>query len=1028
MEKKLLNLKGMRVLAVLALLMLLSFTVHAQTVTGIVTGMDDGQPIPGVNIKLKGTERGTITDLDGKYSIDATGVDAVLIFSYVGYAAQEITVGTQTTIDVSLAPGEDLEEVVVVGYGVKKKSLVTGSISSVKGDDIAGAKANVASAMQGKTAGVTILPSSGAPGAAIKVRIRGTSSNGKSDPLYIVDGVKMTDISFLDPNDVESIEVLKDGASSAIYGAEGGNGVLMITTKKGKSGAAEINYGFQYGMQSAPELPELLNASDYTTYIDEVRPGTSSGTGYKADTDWLDEIFENAPIQKHYLSISAGNDKSSVMGSISYLNQDGIVGGSKANYERITGRINAEYNARKWLKMGVNMGYTFSERKNLPEDSRLDGLMARALLMDPFTPVVHQSNDLDHIQEGIDGGNPYVTDADGNYYGISRYTSGETVNPALTLALANGSTKTNQLTGSGFLNITPIKGLVITSRLGFNYSHANNHFFNKPYYYSGERNVSNANATVEDQMLTRAGWQWENFASFNKSFNDHDLGAVLGVSIEKNSQRHLRAVAGAMVVPNTIFSEMDYTMKTVESVYGGNMERRVASFFGRLSYSYASKYLLELSLRRDGTGTATLPDGSNWGTFSSVSAGWVLSNEDFWSIDAISYAKIRGSFGQNGSLSNLVNYTYSDDMTAQGTKYPLPVAGQYVPVWEADTQGNSDLTWETSEQLDLGLDLRFFNDKLTFGFDYFKKTTKDLLTLGSPVMSSGQSSPYINAGDVENSGLEFEVGYQNREGELKYSVNFNVTTLKNEVTNVNNNITLIEGTQLQPSWFSATAFKEGEPIWYFRGYKTDGFDSNGHVIIHDENGDGEITTADRTNIGDPHPDLLYGFNINLEYKGFDFNIAASGSRGNDVLIGWLKTDRANINIPKFMFDGRGSSYPIWDRDDEGNTLDPHFAQAMQSDLLVEDGSYLRIRQIGFGYTLPGALTKTIGLNRVRLGVSLENYFTFTKYQGIDPEAGSVEDNVFNAATSNKGTNASQGIDRGSMPIPRTVLFNLNIGF
>lgn len=993
----------------------LSFLMAQTTeVSGIITNTN-GEPLPGVNIVIKGTTQGTVTTVDGNYTLQVHPED-ILLISFIGFEGQEIVVGNQTTINIKLKDeSHDVDEVVVVGYGIQKKSLVTGSISSLKSEDMNKSSAFVESQLQGKTSGVTVLPSSGAPGSSVKIRIRGTSSNGKSDPLYIVDGIKVKDIDFVEPTDIESIEVLKDGASSAIYGAEGGNGVILITTKKGKAGEAVITYNFQSGIQSVGDLPELLGHEDYLTHLQEI--GAVMEGGFRADTDWLDEIFETASMQKHNFSISGGNDKMTFFASTSYLNQDGILGGSKANYERITGRVNADYQAKKWLKVGVNMNYTYSDRKNIGEDDVLDGVISRALLIDPLTPVYHEDNDIDHFQsEMIEKGLPYVTNDNGKYYGISRYVTGETVNPVLSLDLANGSTKRNRVFGSSFLTATPFSGFSVTSRFGIDFLYSNNHFYNQPYYYSAER--YRKIGTVEDNVDISSGFQWENFFTYDKTFGKHSINLVGGISMEKSYRRYLDAASGPMAIASDNFAEHDYTMKVDASVDGIRYDNKLASYFMRASYSYAGKYMLQASIRRDGSGTSLLPSGKNWGNFPSFSAGWLFSEESFWGLDFIDYGKLRGSWGENGSLSNLPYYSYSNNMTSQGLLYPT--MDGYVSVWEASTLGNADLTWETSRQLDIGLDLRFLEGNLSFSVDYFNKETLDLLTLGTPTAASGADSPYFNAGDVENKGFEFDLGFQNSPTKnFHYSINLNATKLKNEVTRLDDKISIIYGTKIQPDWTGATVFSEGEPIWYYYGYKTDGFDSSGNVIFKDVSGDGKISEDDRTNIGDPHPDWLYGANINLNYKNVDFSFTMQGSQGNDVLLAWIKTDRANVNLPKFMFDGRGKTYPKWN--------DPNAAKAFKSDLLVHDGSYLRIKQIQLGYTIPRSLTNKIAVNNARFFVSLEDFFTFTSYEGMDPEAGSIDPDEFDTGAQ-KGIGMSRGIDRGSYPIPRKVLFGCSISF
>lgn len=1017
MKKKLLKLKSVKALLTLVAFMLLSFAVSSQTVTGVVTGADDNQPIPGVNIKVKGTDRGTITDLDGKFSVDVSSGDAVLIFSYVGYSTQEIIVGTQTTIDVLLAVGEDLEEVVVVGYGVKKKSLVTGAISSIDAEDLENSSASrVETALQGKTPGVFILPQSGSPGAGMNVRIRGTGTNGNGNPLYIVDGIRMTNINDISPSDIKSVEVLKDAASSAIYGAEGGNGVVIISTKKGSNRDGQINYNFSYGIQSVGKLPQLMNASQYAEFQNEAGRNVVTSS---YDTDWLDAIFENAPITSHNLSFTGGNEKASYFNSISYFDQDGIIGGDKAKFKRFTVRSNVDYKIKKWLKIGTSINYARSSRSTLNEDSEFGGIISSALLIDPFTPTHYDANNLtSNMQALIDDGQPVRMDSDGRYFAISDNIQGEMINPLLQIDIAKGKNITDRVLGALSIEINPFEGLTITSRPGIDYNKSNFHSWTPMYYFSNERNNSSLSTIDNNNVFYQ--WQWENFATYQKSFGEGNLNVVLGMSAQESKSKFLNTNTSGMVREGDQYAEHNYTSSTEGIIFGNEFPNRLVSYFGRVSYDYKNKYMVQATLRNDLTSTTNVPKDGISGIFPSFSAGWTLSEEDFFPQGFVDVVKLRGSWGQNGSIQSITSlaqtrgqYLYTSTITTSGLRYPIDNSGSFVTAAEPGVLPNADLTWETSEQTNIGLDIKLWNSRISFSADYFIKKTKDLLMLGQPPAIAGTNPPMINAGDVENKGLELSIGLRNNEGDLKYGVNFNFATMKNEVTKLNVPTARLNGTGIGTgSWNGATAFEVGEPIWYFRGYETNGIDPNtGDPIFVDQNDDGVITDDDRVNLGDPHPDIMYGATLSLEYKGVDLSVNLQGQAGNQIVYGWMRTDRLSSNRHINFYENR------WTPSNTNASMPAANADSRMyaSDIMVADGDFLRVKQIQLGYNLPKNLLQAISISNARVYISLDDYFTFTKYEGMDVEAGSPNAN-------------SQGIDRGVYPTPRKVMFGLSVSF
>ncbi|WP_147678118.1 SusC/RagA family TonB-linked outer membrane protein [Algibacter pacificus] len=980
--------------------------VQAQKIIGTVS--DGNGPLPGASVLVKGTSNGTTTDFDGKFSLDNLSANAVLQISYMGYNSQEIAINNQTSINIVLVEdASQLEEVVVVGYGTQKKSLVTGAISSIKSSDIQNnASTRVEQAIQGKVSGISVLSNSGSPGAASKIRIRGTGSNGNSDPIYIVDGMKTSSIDNIDGGDIQSIEVLKDAASSAIYGTEGANGVVLITTKSGKNyDKPVISYNSQFGFQSERTQMTLMNETQYRTYLNEAGVQNISSNGI--NTNWLNEVFENAWVEKHHLSFAGGSEKSTYLLSGSYTNQDGIVGGDRANFKRYTARLNSKHKMNDWLEVGNNLSYSNTSRGVIVEDDEYRSILNNALLMDPLTPVTYNDGVPSNVANLANSGLTILSDKNGDYYGLPAYVTGEIANPLAMLTIQNKNIKTDKILGTFFANLTPIEGLVITSRLGIDVNYAVEHNWDPVYYVSSER--QNSIATVDDNITKTSSWLWENFATYTNTYKKHDYTILLGTTAEKYQSPDFYLFSGPMPKAGDNYAYHDYSQDDdLDKTGGSYVEKRKRSVFGRFSYSYDEKYLLEGTLRYDES--SAFSEANKGAYFPSLSAGWVMSNESFWKEDSkINYLKMRASWGQVGSDQNLYGNEDLQFYTSEGVKIPDGNGG-FLPGYEADDLPNADLTWETSEQLDLGMDLRAFDGKLSFTTDYYHKKTKDLIVSGNGLipLSVGRNFGSFNGGTVSNKGWEFELGYHNTFGDFSYGVNVNLSTLKNEVTQLAVD-SPIDGVNVRG--FDTTRFEEGQPIWYYRGYKTNGIDdTTGEPIIVDVDGSGDITANDITNIGDPHPDLLYGGQINLGYKNWDFNINFQGVQGNEIYMLWNRTDRPYSNKPAFLFDGRwtgGGSKASYPKADVSSDY------LYRSDLMVGDGSYMRIKQIQLGYSLPSQLLEKLKIDRLRLSLSVENYFTITNYQGLDPEAGSTD-------------NLSQGIDRGVYPIPGKIIFGLSV--
>ncbi|PZX20073.1 TonB-linked SusC/RagA family outer membrane protein [Breznakibacter xylanolyticus] len=994
-----------------------------QVVQGTVT--DDQQiPLPGVNVLVKGTMNGIVTDGTGAYRLDVSPED-ILAFSFIGFEDQQIAVGNQTTINVVMKEeSKDLGEVVVVGYGAQKKSLVTGAISSIKSDDIANSSSTrVEQALQGRTSGVTILPVSGSPGAGAKIRIRGTGTNGNSNPLYIVDGMKTSSIDNLDPNDIESIEVLKDAASAAIYGTEGANGVIIISTKKGKKGDGQISYDFQYGIQTVRTNMELMNAIEYAQYMKEQGATINFPANTGKGTNWLNEIFESAPMQKHHLSFTGGNERTSYLTSGSFTTQDGIVGGSRASYDRFTFRLNATHQMKKWMEVGNALSFSHSKRKSIGEDDEYRGILNNALLIDPITPVLYaKGTEPQKIKDLVNGvktdgtidekeRKTILTNEDGLYYALPLNVDGEIGNPVSLLQTYNNKITTDNLLSTFYAKISPIKGFNFTSRFGMDLSYVTDHSWSKVYYVSSERN--NSSNTITDNLNKTFSWLWENFATYQFNLDQHNFTMLGGYSAQDYQHPNYYLYSGPMLMEGDAYAYHDHTTsREQDKVAGTIIENSMTSVFGRLSYNYANKYMFEGSLRQDAA--SEFPEDNKGAIFSSASLGWVVSQESFWNLEALDYLKLRASWGQNGSKSNLPGNEDISFVTTTDIFYPNPTGG-YFSGARIDKLTNSSLVWEKSEQLDLGIDIRALGGKISFSADYYKKVTKDLIIRATPPLSGGaQANPFINGGDVTNSGFEFEAGFNQQFGDLKVTLNANLSTLKNEVTSLKSEAP-IAGVNVRG--YDLTWFEQGKPIWYFNGYKTAGINkADGLPNIVGKDGQikarGTETAADLQMIGDPHPDFLYGASINLEYKQFDFSFFMQGTQGNDIYTAWYRPDRATSNKPKYFFDNR------WTADNHNASMpkaDGSSDLIYRSDLMVQDGSYLRIKQIQLGYQLPTDLISKVGITRSRIFVSLDDYFTFTNYKGLDPEAGSNNDQ-------------SQGIDRGVYPIPGKLMFGLSVNF
>ncbi|RXP64586.1 SusC/RagA family TonB-linked outer membrane protein [Lutibacter sp. HS1-25] len=988
-------------------LLLFGVCAQAQRVSGTVS--DANGPMPGASIIVKGTTNGTTTNFDGQYTLENVAANAVLQVTFVGYGSKEVSVAGKSVVDVVLIEESDvLEQVVVVGYGVKKKSLVTGAIGSLDSKEIENSSSpRVEQVLQGRVSGVTVVSSSGSPGSGAKVRIRGAGSNGNSDPLYIVDGMKVNSMDNIAPSDIANIEVLKDAASSAIYGTEGANGVVIITTKQGKIGEQVVSFSTSLGSQSVNTKMELMNAGQFVKYMNEAGEATVVDNGI--DTDWIDETFNNAFVQRYDISFSGATEKMSYYLSGSYLNQDGTVGNDN-NYKRYTTRLNLKSDVKEWLEVGTNVTYTNIGNSPISEDDSFRSPINSMLLIDPLTPVIYTGALPPRAVEGVANGTA-MTDSNGNVYGYPTYSNGEVINPvASSNYLYRGGIDTDKILISVYAKLKLYEGLHFTSRLGYERSNTFDARWTPIYFVTSEE--QNSQVTLRDNLSRNSRWLWENFVDYTKQIGEHNVTALLGYSAEKIKNPYYSLQGSEVAQESEEFAYFDFTNRDNDRIGGSIYQKNMNSVFGRISYDYAGKYLLEGSLRYDSS--SVFPKSNKGGTFPAVSAGWVISKEDFWNYDgAVDYLKLRASWGQNGSDANLAgNGDIQVFRTVDGS---TPVVYQGITGVTPGDLANPSLTWERSEQTNIGVDLRALNGRLNFGADWYNKTTRDLIIPNGNIIappSLGQTVGAINGGTIKNTGLEFEIGWgDTTSGDFSYDINFNISTLKNEVTEVIVPAPLI-GAGSPSNGDGITRFEEGYPVWYFYGYKTAGIDpATGAPIYVETDGNPGITANDKTMIGSPQPDLIYGGNIALGYKNFDFNVMLQGVAGNEIIAAYHQPSRPLTNKPVNWYTDR------WTQVGDNASMPgaAHAIDAYQSDLVVEDGAYMRVKQLQLGYTFDNDILEKAHLKKLRLYISMDNYFTFTKFSGLDPEAGSFSDN-------------SVGVDRGFYPIPREVMFGLSVDF
>lgn len=1050
-----------------------------KTVKGSV--QDANGPIVGASVLVKGTGNGTVTDLDGNFSLDVSP-NQTLVISYIGYKTQEIAVGNQSTISVTLEEeNASLNEVVVVGYGVQKKKLVTGATVEVKGDDIQKMNTTqVLGALQSKTPGVNIQAASGQPGDGFKISIRGAGTNGNTTPLYVIDGVAGGDINNLNPADIERIDVLKDAASCAIYGSAAANGVILITTKQGKAGKVQVTYDGNIGWQDIYRMPDLLTAKEYMDVQDLVRFNSGAEprdwskyidadllaayqNGSNPGTNWLDLLRnKNAVTTSHALNLAGGTDRSTFSGGVGYQYQDGVIGNfTKSDYRRFTIRLNSEhvvYRDSKGLdvvKIGENFYFSHKQNQGIQIGNQYNNAISDMLRANPCIPLYDKDGNFfdwaDIQASGTEGWDKYNSYSLNPIYDMMNQQSG------------HNKSRNFNMNAVGYVEVQPIKNLVYRGQLNYNQSSWSRRTY-LPVFSANEMTAGKSRTVDQVTQQAGLGWGWSTTQTVNYKFDVAKLNhfdVLAGMEYGESKPSYGESIGATL--KKTTFGDFDHAYLSLTdaanrasngmNVYGDPYgDSRGVSYFGRVNYDYNETYMLTAIIRADGT--STFAPGHRWGYFPSFSAGWVVSNEKFMQgvQDWMDYFKIRASWGQNGNKNLLNGSNFAYQATFEyGTRYNYSFDNNkdgYTVGAAPSRLANDELTWETSEQTDLGFDARFFRQRLNVNFDWYYKKTKDLLVQVPVAATSGFSNQWKNAGTVRNTGVELALDWQDKiGGDFSYGVNYNVAFNSNKVTEVNSQRKYMEGGNdlLAQGAGIIARFEEGHPIGYFYGYKTAGPIQNdadlqayiaencngdaanslqgkglkaGDLKFQDVNGDGKINSEDKTELGDPNPNVTMGLTLSAAYRGFDFAVTGYAALGQQVARSYRKfTDGEQENYTSEVYsywNGEGTSdkYPLLARMNEGVNW-----QAM-SDIYIEDAGYFRLQNLTLGYDFKH-LWKACPFQQLRLYFAAQNLFTITGYKGMDPE---------NGMALNSSEPWVTGVDVGNYPQPRTFMFGVNVKF
>lgn len=989
---------------------------------GIVKEAKTGIPLPGVNVKIKNSEIGTSTDFDGKFILKNVPSGSSVVFSYVGYVNVEYKViNASKDIQITLeSEAKSLNEVVVIGYGTQKKKDVTGAVATVGSKTISALNPiKIESALQGTVSGVNVVQTSGAPGAQIAIRIRGVGTNNNNEPTTIIDGY-IGDIATLNPNDIETITVLKD-AQAAIYGTIAANGIVLITTKSGKKNSkAKISYNTYTGFQQTTRTLPVLDATEYALLLNESYANGGNALPFPnvsnlgEGTNWQSELFNDAaPIINHELSVSGGSDKITYSVSGSHIDQEGIIGGDKSTYERNTARIALGAEISPKLDFKTNAIYTYLTSSGF-NDNGLGSVLFNGLNVAPTQ-------------------SPY--DANGDFTIVPSEGMGiEIINPLAQLANTYNEYFLNKLNGNFVLNYKPIDGLVFTGSLGYNTQSGQRRVFLPIVYYGNDKVFNIDRSEVTQSALFDNNYTFDLYGTYTKQFGNNNIVAVLGTTIWESFGNGL--YAKGFDVPYNSWDYADINLangmpETPPNASYSYNERR-SSYFVRAQYDYKGKYLLSAMYRRDNS--SYFAQNNSVAYFPSATAGWIISEEPFFGEGkTVDFLKLRASYGQLGN-DQIGSSVYESLLNGEAA---YVFDGELVFGYAQGQIPNQNVKWEVASKFDVGFDLKMFQSKVGIVVDYFNDTRNNLLIPFVPVSgifggsAPGSSYPTLNAGTVRNSGVEFAIDYKNSFSEnFSMSVGYNITYIDNEVTEVNNGVGYIEGGSFGVGQAPPARMQVGYEMGYFYGYKTDGIFQNqqeidsapnqsavganpqaGDIRYQDINGDGVVNLDDRTDLGSPIPEFTMGFNIQMNYKTFDFSVYTNSSIGNDMVRNYERTfpdvNRLDYVLNRWTGEGTSNTVP--------RVTTAATANNVFSDYYVEDASFLRIQNVQLGYTINPQATEKAYMSKVRIYAAVNNLYTFTNYMGYDPSA-------------TNGQAIGGGIDSGFYPLPRTYMLGLNVNF
>jgi len=1009
------------------------------TIKGKITN-DEGEPLPGATIQVKGTKNGIVSDIDGNFVLELLVGDETLVISYVGYETQEVQVSNKTELAIILKPNlSKLDEVVVVGYGSQKKSVITGSIAKVGSEELSQAKdTRIEQSLQGKTAGVVIMNNSGQPGDNMTIRIRGVGTNNDPDPLFLLDGVPMPKggLDFLNSSDVESVEVLKDASSAAIYGTRGANGVIMITTKQGKKGSKySVTYDGYYGIQNPWREQKMLNSQQYIQIfneagkndgnVDPVIPDTTVDKiiSNNWNTDWQKEMYyKNAPKTSHVISLTGGGEKSTYSSSLGYYSQDGIIAKGKSKFERVNYRLNTSHEFGI-LNAGSNINIVDINKKGIDANNQFGLGINQALNMLPIVPVQY---------------------ADGTYAAPIDFKIGmqEITNPVAMLNYYFQTDQTVKVVGNIWADLKIFKSFKFRTSLGGDYSVQSLANYT-PVYYIDPTHQNTPNDILTKEIVKNFNWNFENTLDYTKTFGKHNVVAMIGTTLLEDRAENMYGYKQNFIFDDIEHGYFDNSVdNTKDKLNGYYRDHTLKSYFGRVNYNYDERYMLEASYRIDGS--SRFGSANKYAKFPAFSAGWVVTKEKFFpTTNIVNFMKIRGSWGENGSenipdfryaslMSNGLIYYYGDNKTPIDGILPA-----FIP--------NASLRWETSKQLDIGTDMGLISNRITLAFDFYNKITEDWLIQAPISLIAGNNAPWVNGGKVQNRGYELELGYKTKIGrDLLLNIQLTGATNKSEVLDIPNAQHILQGGNGILGQSNLLRADEGSSLGYFWGYKTIGIAQNdadvnkyqyaqktlkkGDLIFEDVNGDSIINEKDRTNLGSPYPKFTGGLNVTLTWKFLDLGMFWYTALGQKVYDANRRADLVYSNFTTDVLDR-------WHEDPANpdatytqprvTISDPNGNYSKVSDYYLKDGSYLRLKSLTLGVTLPKKWTNYLKLDKIRIYYSAENLLTFTNYPGVEVEVGGtpfgLPDNYGNP------TNAI-GVDHGTYPVSKTHTIGINVVF